>query len=262
MTWFRTAITCATVAVSLAPAGALGQGVRSPPAISRVAATGPAQLVFTPVPTCRVLDTRINNAPLSANTQRGFYVGGTINFPAQGGTRGGCGVPAYAVAAALSLTSYNSTAAGSLAVAPVGTPPEGVAVSFQKGVPTTAGTTVGLGPSENIYIKAVSAATHVAADVTGYYARQITGTIAADGTLYATSGAVLSSSKSQTGSYIAIVERDVTFCTVTANSPYLGPAFYATGETFSGPRVYLEVWRIVSGVPTRLDAYVSFTVTC
>jgi len=51
-----------------------------------------ADLVYTPVTPCRIIDTRYAGGPIPAGTTRSFLVTGT-NYSAQGGIATGCGVP-------------------------------------------------------------------------------------------------------------------------------------------------------------------------
>jgi hypothetical protein len=52
-----------------------------------------ADLVYTPVEPCRIIDTRLAGGPLAAGSQRNFYVAGTLGFSGQGGNPTGCGLP-------------------------------------------------------------------------------------------------------------------------------------------------------------------------
>jgi hypothetical protein len=87
-------------------------GLEAPNAIGDSA----ADLVFTPLAPCRVVDTRISTAGiLVAGTPREFVVaGGGGVFASQGGQAGGCGVPVGATAAMLNLVATGSTGMGHL----------------------------------------------------------------------------------------------------------------------------------------------------
>ncbi|HKH45148.1 MAG TPA: hypothetical protein VKM72_10835 [Thermoanaerobaculia bacterium] len=52
-----------------------------------------SDLLFVPVPPCRVIDTRIAGGMLSPGVVRDFEIAGTANFESQGGKSGGCGIP-------------------------------------------------------------------------------------------------------------------------------------------------------------------------
>src|SRR5262245_24623832 len=60
-----------------------------------------ADLVFSPVNPCRIIDTRLAGGPIAGGTQRSFVVTGSADFEAQGGTAGGCGIPDGAAAVAV-----------------------------------------------------------------------------------------------------------------------------------------------------------------
>ena len=83
-----------------------------------------ADLVFTPVAPCRILDTRSSVAGIMiGGTQRNFLVTGTTNFPDQGGTAGGCGIPAgRATAVVINFAAVTPTGAGNLRAWAVASP--------------------------------------------------------------------------------------------------------------------------------------------
>src|SRR5437667_8121983 len=73
-----------------------------------------ADLVYTPVTPCRIIDTRATGAggPIVPGVQRDFLVSGTTGFDTQGGTAGGCGIPDGATAAMLNLVVVKPAGAG------------------------------------------------------------------------------------------------------------------------------------------------------
>ena len=80
-----------------------------------------ADLVYTPVPPCRIVDTRAAaGGPIVPGVQRDFLVNGTTGFEAQGGTAGGCGIPDGATAAMLNLVAVNPAGRGDLRAWPFG----------------------------------------------------------------------------------------------------------------------------------------------
>ncbi|MGH9324409.1 MAG: hypothetical protein ACRD3V_31550 [Vicinamibacteria bacterium] len=81
-----------------------------------------SDLVFTPVPPCRIIDTRLSGGTILANTSRAFFVTGTTGFPAQGGLAGGCGVPDGATAAVLNLVAVTPPGPGNLRAYPYDEP--------------------------------------------------------------------------------------------------------------------------------------------
>jgi hypothetical protein len=79
-----------------------------------------ADLVYTPVTPCRIIDTRIAGGPLAVGTPRNFFVTGT-DYSAQGGSPAGCGVPhGPATAAVINLAAVNATGLGHLRITPFG----------------------------------------------------------------------------------------------------------------------------------------------
>src|SRR5256885_16998335 len=63
-----------------------------------------ADLSYTPVTPCRILDTRIVGGPIAAGGQRNFLVTGT-NLSSQGGSATGCGVPTAGTAAVINFVA-------------------------------------------------------------------------------------------------------------------------------------------------------------
>jgi hypothetical protein len=79
-----------------------------------------ADLVFTPVTPCRIIDTRVAGGPIAGGTQRNFVAAGN-NFSSQGGFNGNCGVPfGPATAVQVNLIAVNPAAGGDLRAFPFG----------------------------------------------------------------------------------------------------------------------------------------------
>lgn len=143
-----------------------------------------SELVFVPLAPCRIIDTRQGGgAPLAAGETRDFQVAGITEFPPQGGNMGGCGVPpgsaeAAAPAVVINFVAANPAGPGHLTAWAWGQPPPNASVinyasvaglNIANGVVMPiAGTN--LVPAD-LHIQASSAATHVVADVTGYFTR-------------------------------------------------------------------------------------------
>jgi hypothetical protein len=159
------------------------------PAIRKVTAAalgdGTSDLTFVPLPPCRIIDTRSTSAgKMDPGETRDFQVAGVTEFPPQGGTQGGCGVPpgtAIPVAAAvmINLVAVDAESGGNMLAWPFGQPmPNASSLNFQKLTPAMnvanglivpiAGTT---GVAADIHIQARQNRVHVVADVTGYFTR-------------------------------------------------------------------------------------------
>jgi hypothetical protein len=99
-----------------------------PAVLERMAARGTtsaigdtdADLVFTPLAPCRIIDTRVpTSGILSVGVPRAFVVAGDSSvFQLQGGQAGGCGVPLGATAAMLNLVATRSVGPGFLKATP------------------------------------------------------------------------------------------------------------------------------------------------
>lgn len=155
----------AALALAASPLAATASPLASvsPAAATTVSATATTG-AYTAVKPVRILDTRSKNG-VSTTTPVG--AGATLSLQVSG--RGG--VPASGVSAVvLNLTAVNPTAAGYLAAYPAGQAFPGTSsVNFAKGGTRANLVTVPLGTGGKISIRNATGATHVLADVTGYY---------------------------------------------------------------------------------------------
>ena len=143
-----------------------------------------SELVFVPLPPCRIIDTRLTSGgALAAGETRDFQVAGVTEFPPQGGNQGGCGVPPgsaepAAPAVVINFVAVGPAGPGSLVAWPWGQPkPSSSVVNYapvsglniaNSVIVSIAGTN--LVPAD-LHLRAESAGTHVVADVTGYFTR-------------------------------------------------------------------------------------------
>ena len=102
----------AMLSISLGAAG--GVAGAEEPAVPLTIGDTRAQLVYTPVVPCRVLDTRAAGGNLAPGIPRDFRVTG-VDLSSQGGDVAGCNVPqGRATAVLVNLVSVNATGAGNL----------------------------------------------------------------------------------------------------------------------------------------------------
>lgn len=141
-----------------------------------------SELLFVPLPPCRIIDTRKQQGPLAAGETRSFQVAGITEFGPQGGTIGGCGVPpgsAEPVAAAvmLNIVAVDVAGKGNLQAWAYGQPePLATSINFQRVdmnianglIVPIAGTN--LVPAD-LNVKANFSAAQLVVDVTGYFTR-------------------------------------------------------------------------------------------
>ncbi len=138
-------------------------------------------LVYTPVTPCRIIDTR--SAPagqMEANKVRSFNAWTTTNFASQGGiSTSNCGIPTTTDTAAIVVyfTVVAPSAAGYITTFPGGNVPQPLAstVNFGAGEVKGNNATLKLDQSASVttnHFKVfTSSATHLVADVVGYYAK-------------------------------------------------------------------------------------------
>src|SRR6266566_4159768 len=157
-----------------------------------------ADLVYTPVTPCRIIDTRLAGGPIGPGAQRNFLAASS-NYSGQGGFAGSCGVPfGPATAVAVNLVSVNPPGFGDLRAFPFG-----AAVPLASVLNYIAGNTVANGITLTICNPAASTCgfdftvqsdgtlTDLVADVQGYYSL-LPGTLASGKTLTGTYGVAIS----------------------------------------------------------------------
>jgi len=161
----------ATVAPSLVTAASLGSAT--------------SDLLFVPLPPCRIIDTRKTSAgKLQPGVVRDFQVSGVTEFDPQGGNLGGCGVPpggAEPVAAAvmINFVAIQAEGSGNLRAWPYGqSVPLASIINYDNLAPffnianglivPIAGTNA---VPADLSVRADFNATHLVADVTGYFTR-------------------------------------------------------------------------------------------
>ena len=145
------------------------------PAFAQFGVTTGADLVFTPLTPCRIVDTRVAGGTIPANTARGFKAWGA-NFSAQGGAATDCGIPQNTNVAALALNMVvvGPAADGWIAAYPFGgSLPNSSTLNYLAGAVVANGAIVKVSQASlafdwNLHTLAT---THFLADVVGYYKR-------------------------------------------------------------------------------------------
>lgn len=137
-----------------------------------------ADLVYTPVTPCRIIDTRLAGGAIAAGATRSFKVTGDTT--SQGGTN--CGIPSgVATSAMVNFVAVGATAPGDLRVTPFGSAmplasilnwaggvsglnlANGLAIALCSDGPTTC--------TSDITLQADGSSIHIVADVQGYFRR-------------------------------------------------------------------------------------------
>ena len=141
-----------------------------------------SDLLFVPVPPCRVIDTRLGAGEMIPGDVRSFRIAGTSGL--EGGKAGGCGIPLgatapLAAAVAINIFAVTPKGSGNLRAWPFGDPvPVAAAITYDNlgpffsisnGIvlPITGVASV----THDISVRADFNRTHFAADVTGYFTR-------------------------------------------------------------------------------------------
>jgi len=199
-----------------------------------------ADLVYTPVAPCRIVDTRIAGGILNAAATRDFWVTGT-GFASQGGAAGFCGVPfGPATAAMLNFVATSSAGPGNLQTWPYG-----------GAIPTASrlnyGSVAGLASIANglaipicdpsvstctrdFTVRANNSNTHVVVDVVGYFSPSASNVVQASSALATTFAAAYIDCI--TAAYVPDVNERVA---VSSVSPIVGSA---SGTVIYAQNVY------------------------
>jgi hypothetical protein len=139
-------------------------------------------LVYTPVTPCRIIDTRSAAAgQIAAGSARSFNAWTTTNFASQGGISSDCNIPANTNTAAIAVyfTVVSPSTAGYITAYPgnVVTPPVASTVNFHAGDVIGNNAILKLDQSvtatTNHFKVFTYSATHLVADVVGYYAKPV-----------------------------------------------------------------------------------------
>lgn len=133
-----------------------------------------ADLVFTPVTPCRIVDTRVAGGILAANSTRSFDITAVTDYSFQGGDSTNCGGAGTAgsFAAALLNVTVVSTTAGYLTIYPfLGTQPLASALNFNANDIRGNSSVFKLdqGASANELSIFTTGQTHIIIDIMGYY---------------------------------------------------------------------------------------------
>jgi hypothetical protein len=229
---------------------------RGPLSASAVIAPSNPMSLYVPLKNCRAVATATAGGKIPNGATRDFQMTGTTGFTTQGGTSGGCGIPAYATAVSARVTSTASDANGAFIAYPTGTPVGQGTLYYAKGVNVTTGSNLQIGTAGKITVKNVQGPSHLAIDVNGYYSPQIHAVLSYNGGVYTGSPLVLSSTRLSTGSYRVQIDRDLNGCTPTASingSAYFASAYVSGGYVYAG--TYAP-----NGTPT--DLYWTLDVSC
>jgi hypothetical protein len=169
---------------------ALGEGIGP---LAPAGITPPPRLVYTPVPPCRILDTRQAGGVLPVGAPRDFRVTG-VGLDIQGGNVNGCDVPfGPATSAIINFVAVNPVGAGNLRAwayrTPPAAPPAASILNYTSGfniangiaVPLCDVSEAGQTCPADLRLQADVSGAHLVADVVGYFTREIPPTLVSAG---------------------------------------------------------------------------------
>lgn len=231
----------AIVMITLVSLGLLSSpGATEPPAgdaAAEVTSVAHPTELYTGLPPCRMIDTRIAGGPFTS--VRHFQAQG--NLTSQGGAVD-CGVPAGATGIAINITAVNTSdgAGGYVRGWPflVWTSLDATLLNY--GGPFNMSNMVNLQLCQqtcpyDFDLAAYGSPVDLVVDVIGYYRANAFATIAANGTVGASSGVVVALRQAP-GTYVINFNRDVDSCAAdVTGTDVSSPRTYRVGPTFGTP---------------------------
>lgn len=221
------------------------------------AITPTPELLFVPVTPCRVVDTRGAVGPITSGQTRTYYIGGTFGFAPQGGTSGGCGIPGGAKAVSATFTAVNPTKSGYLRAWAAGQAEPGATLLNYATNSIGIGSVVPLQDAQGkLSVKNYQGPTHLVIDVNGYYIQQLQAYISSSGTVLDQSGRLVSATRTGTGTYTLVWDRDISSCSGQASSDISG---YIESVYTSGTSAYIYVY---NNAGTASDYWANVVINC
>ncbi len=169
--------------------------------------------IYSGITPCRIVDTRLAGGPLTST--RHFRASG--NLSAQGGANS-CGIPAGATSISVDLTAISDGQGYLRGWASGTTPPTATLLNYGRAIHMSNMVQIplcrGTGCTNAFDLRSFGSATHVVADVVGYYRPPIFAEVTVDGSLGGSSG-VTSVFHTLLGYYEITFDRDVESCTST-----------------------------------------------
>jgi hypothetical protein len=220
---YRNAGALVGLALFAVAASAATPATGAPPPVASALGDSNSDLVFVPLPPCRIIDTRLAGGVLTPGVTRSFKVTGTTEFQAQGGQDGGCGVPVgttvpQATAAVLNFVAVGPQGPGDLRAWAYGQPkPTASIINYANvgGLNIANGFIVPINGSntaaEDLSVSPDVSGAHLVVDVTGYFTRfPLDGFQAAKPVVAQADGGVVSLNNTSLQSCVAVDSCDVT----------------------------------------------------
>jgi hypothetical protein len=231
-TWKKLVAGAVALAIAGGAGGAMASVMDNPPApdattsSTKLLGNGVSENKFTPIVPCRILDTRKGYGKLPVGATKTIDVRGSEGtFTTQGGNPGGCGIPTGATAIEATVTAVNS-GSGFLRAWPANLVQPNATFMNYDGVfnVSNTGTVTLCGYSgqpclvnQDLNLRAYGTATDLVIDVAGYYVQPMAANVNSTGTLVRGSR-VASATRTSTGTYQVIFDRNVSQCTYFAGT--------------------------------------------
>jgi len=162
-------------------------GAASGGAVSNALGAAAADLLFTPVTPCRIIDTRLSAAGmLVSGVDQSFMVRDAAGFAAQGGSASDCGIPISATVVEMNLIAVTPGGPGDLRIVafPGALPNASVlnyasvpGLNIANGLALPVCNASAANCTKDITVRADVSSTHLVADVVGYFKAPIRPTV-------------------------------------------------------------------------------------
>ena len=217
----------AVVALGVGPALSSGAKPRftednraSEPQTKQVLGLGQAELLYVPITPCKLAGITVGK-----NKSRTLYAAGATGFAGQGGKSTGCAIPTSAASVTVNVTVRQATKAGELRAWAAGSAqPAFSTMLYPKKSAAQEQLTLPLlnGAGKDLSVKSVKAKAKYSIVAVGYYVPQMSAYISSSGTILDQSGRLISATKTGTGTYTLIWDRDISACTGQGTSDLTG----------------------------------------
>ena len=248
----------ATTAAAAAPTAHLQPPNLHTNVVPAAAVDTATEAKYTPIPSCRIVDTRYAGGPLSSGGSRSFYALGNTGFGTQGGTA--CDIPTSATAITASIVALSASHNGYFKVfAYGGSLPSGSFLNYNKSLTLGAsGTIPVVNGARNFTVLSEGGSVQVVIQVTGYFIPPMYAEVSSTGTVVHGSR-VISVTHIGTGSYQVDFDRDVSACAYNATAYFYGTTMEVEPRSGDAHAVFVAA-SDYNG--TGVDTYFYLTVTC
>lgn len=222
-----------------------------------------SELQFVAVAPCRIIDTRKAGGAIKAGSRT--FDATLASYATQGGLAGSCNIPAYAVSIQLNLgaISQDDKTSDIKGWATGTSEPTASLVNYNPSGPVANMVTMPVNAGGQFTLKTPGSA-QVFADVAGYYQRPLNASIAQGGGVYqGNSSGLVSATRTSTGVYTLVWEREVVNCTAAVADTIFSDVREVSPDVTTNPSGDTSMQVVVrDAAGTLVDTYFEIRLTC